>query len=135
MSNTTMRYFHDYVRAKRLERKLTLREFCRKAALDPSNWSRIERGVADPPKSIEMLSRLASVLEFSHEEFATLKDLALIESIPSGTETGRRRTGEIADSFYNGSRRKAYRGRVGPVVRNLGKEHLTQIGLQIQAHL
>lgn len=82
MSNTTMRYFHDYVRAKRLERKLTLREFCRKAALDPSNWSRIERGVADPPKSIEMLSRLASVLEFSQEEFATLKDLALIESIP-----------------------------------------------------
>ena len=88
MSNATMRYFHDYVRAKRLERKLTLREFCRKAALDPSNWSRIERGVADPPKSIEMLSRLASVLEFSHEEFATLKDMAIIVSIPPELRPG-----------------------------------------------
>jgi transcriptional regulator with XRE-family HTH domain len=80
--NPPMKYFHDYVKAKRLERKLTLREFCRKAALDPSNWSKIERGVADPPKSIEMLSRIATVLEFRQEELATLKDLALIEFIP-----------------------------------------------------
>lgn len=61
---------------------MTLRKFCRETELDPSNWSKIERGLADAPKSVEILSRIREVLDLPEEDFQTLKDLALIESIP-----------------------------------------------------
>ncbi len=61
---------------------MTLRKFCRETELDPSNWSKIERGLADAPKSAEILNRIREVLDLAEEDFQTLKDLALIESIP-----------------------------------------------------
>ena len=77
-----MKNFHQFVKEKRLEKEMTLRKFCRETELDPSNWSKIERGLADAPKSVEILSRIREVLDLPEEDFQTLKDLALIESIP-----------------------------------------------------
>ena len=54
--------FGVFVRDKRLARDLTLREFCRQAGEDPSNWSKIERGLLAPPQSTEKLTRIAHVL-------------------------------------------------------------------------
>jgi transcriptional regulator with XRE-family HTH domain len=54
--------FGEYVRNRRLNRDLTLREFCRQAGEDPSNWSKIERGMLPPPQDAKKLDQIAGVL-------------------------------------------------------------------------
>ena len=51
--------FSTTVKSLRLEKKLTLRDFCEQAGLDASNWSKVERGVNPPPGDVETLERLA----------------------------------------------------------------------------
>jgi transcriptional regulator with XRE-family HTH domain len=46
----------------RLARKQTLRQFCVEFGHDPSNWSKIERGVNPPPKDEATLIRWAADL-------------------------------------------------------------------------
>ena len=41
--------FGDFIKEKRINKEITLREFCRQLELDASNWSKIERGVMSPP--------------------------------------------------------------------------------------
>jgi len=77
-----MKQFHDFVKEKRKENELSLREFCRATELDPSNWSKIERGIAVPPKSSEVLTKIAEILNLSEDETYLLKDLALIGAFP-----------------------------------------------------
>jgi transcriptional regulator with XRE-family HTH domain len=51
--------FGDFIRDKRLARDLTLREFCRQTGEDPSNWSKVERGLLAPPQSTDKLNQIA----------------------------------------------------------------------------
>lgn len=41
-------YFGKYIKKLRLEKGLSLRTFCNNLKLDPSNWSKIERGRLKP---------------------------------------------------------------------------------------
>lgn len=77
--------FGEFIKNLRIQRRMTLREFCRLAKLDPSNWSRIERGLAPPPKSKSVLKGIAEILKVKEgsEENHTLFDLAAISHIPS----------------------------------------------------
>mgnify|MGYP001156524734 CR=1 FL=1 len=54
--------FGNYFKELRVRNKITLREFCAKNSFDPGNISKIERGLAPPPKSIDVLTRLAESL-------------------------------------------------------------------------
>ena len=65
--------FYDLLREKRLERRLTLREFCRRAEEDPANYSRIERGLRTPPND-DVLSRYAKVLGLEGDELQDFVD-------------------------------------------------------------
>ena len=80
-----MEAFGGYVKNLRLKKRLTLRDFCRKTEMDPSNWSKVERGLLPPPRSKEILERLARVLglEDNSEEFLALIDLAVIAHVPT----------------------------------------------------
>ena len=51
--------FNETVKSLRLQKRLTLRDFCYQAGLDPSNWSKVERGVNPPPGDVGLLERLA----------------------------------------------------------------------------
>lgn len=51
--------FSHTVKSLRLEKRLTLRDFCEQAGLDASNWSKVERGINPPPGDVETLERLA----------------------------------------------------------------------------
>jgi transcriptional regulator with XRE-family HTH domain len=51
--------FNETVKSLRLQKRLTLRDFCSQAGLDPSNWSKVERGVNPPPGDVGLLERLA----------------------------------------------------------------------------
>lgn len=79
-----MSTFGDFVKKMRIKNLLTLREFCRQANVDPSNWSKIERGLFPPPKSKQILQGIASILNLEEEteEYNTLFDLAAISYIP-----------------------------------------------------
>lgn len=76
--------FGAYIKQIRLQKRVTLREFCRITGIDPSNWSKIERGILLPPKSKKTLEEIAKVLkiEKESEEWYTLMDLAAIGYIP-----------------------------------------------------
>lgn len=51
--------FPELIKNLRIEKRLTLREFCQQIGFDPSNWSKIERGVNPPPGDIGFLEKLA----------------------------------------------------------------------------
>jgi len=74
--------FGALVKQKRLEQDVSLREFCRRIDEDPSNWSKVERGVANPPKSKEKLELIADVLGMAtgSDDKAKLFDFAAIDS-------------------------------------------------------
>ena len=76
--------FATFVRDARVSLGLTLREFCRRIELDPSNWSKIEREVNPPPQSVEILDRISATLLFEKDgdKYNTLKELAAVEFIP-----------------------------------------------------
>ncbi len=80
-----MKKFGEYIKDLRVEKEITLREFCKTVGLDPSNWSKIERGLLAPPKSKEILGQIASTLGLTENspEYNQLFDYAMIEFIPA----------------------------------------------------
>lgn len=77
MSTTSLK-FGDFAKDRRIAAGLTLRSFCRDAAMDPSNWSKIERGVLPPPDDPAFLERIADLLGLKPAERTELADLAAI---------------------------------------------------------
>lgn len=79
--------FGSLVRRLRGRMRLGLREFCVAFGTDPSNWSKVERGLLTPPEDDETLDRLAGVLgiEQGGAEWWQLRDLAFANrgKIPS----------------------------------------------------
>ena len=80
-----MTKFGEYIKILRIKERITLREFCRSAGIDPSNWSKIERGLMPPPKSKEVLESVRKAIGLKHnsEEYTTLKELAVIGHVPA----------------------------------------------------
>ena len=70
--------FGGYIKNKRLEKDLTLREFCRRLEEDASNWSKVERGVMGPPQDTGKLKKIAAILSIAEgsDEWKTLVDMA-----------------------------------------------------------
>ena len=55
--------FGEVFKEKRMNTGLTLRQFCEKHNLDAGNMSKMERGIAQPPKSEELLKKYAKLLK------------------------------------------------------------------------
>jgi transcriptional regulator with XRE-family HTH domain len=77
-----MTRFEEFVKERRQAAGLTLRQFCLMAHVDPSNWSKIERGLGEAPRSKEMLDRIADILLLNSSDRDSLRDLAIVASIP-----------------------------------------------------
>src|SRR4030042_2124269 len=75
--------FGEFVKEKRISLDMTLREFCRNLDEDPSNWSKIERGLMSPPKDEEKLKKIAKILKIKKN---TQDYLMLLDS--SKTDSG-----------------------------------------------
>jgi transcriptional regulator with XRE-family HTH domain len=73
--------FGDFVRARRAELGLPLRVFCEENEIDPSNWSKVERGRLAPPQG-EALGRYARALKLKKgsPEWFEFCDLASAET-------------------------------------------------------
>lgn len=57
--------FGELVKARRLELGLSLRAFCMRHNEDPSNWSKMERGLLRPPVDYTRLLQIAGYLELT----------------------------------------------------------------------
>jgi transcriptional regulator with XRE-family HTH domain len=70
--------FGDFVRTRREEKRVGLRQFCASLNFDPSRWSKVERGVLQPPSDESTLKGIAKLLsiKLNSDEWAMLKDLA-----------------------------------------------------------
>ena len=55
--------FGEFVRTKRIEVEWSLREFCKQAETDPSNWSKVERGILAVPDNRDFLESVAKLLK------------------------------------------------------------------------
>lgn len=74
--------FGSFIKELRTKQRVGLREFCLKNEIDPSNWSKMERGITAPPKSKEILNQIASYfkLKENSEDWNNLHDLAALEA-------------------------------------------------------
>ena len=70
--------FGDFIRDRRLQLRITLRDFCEKNNLDPGNVSRLERGMMPAPNSQDKLAHYAQALGIRRgtRNWATFMDLA-----------------------------------------------------------
>ena len=59
--------FGELVKDLRISQGKTLRQFCIEHEIDPSNWSKIERGVNPPPKDEKTLERWGKALGLNQE--------------------------------------------------------------------
>ena len=57
--------FGALLKRLRLNRGVTLREFCNRHGFDPGNYSRLERGVFNPPHDRQKLEQYARALGLS----------------------------------------------------------------------
>ena len=71
--------FSDTVKSLRLEKRLTLRDFCEQAGLDASNWSKVERGINPPPGDLETLERLANFFGLTGAKKLAFMDEAALQ--------------------------------------------------------
>ncbi|MEI7732386.1 MAG: helix-turn-helix transcriptional regulator [Verrucomicrobiota bacterium] len=71
--------FNETVKALRIQKRLTLRDFCEKVRVDPSNWSKVERGVNPPPGDIVFLERLAEFFGLAGAKKADFMDEAALQ--------------------------------------------------------
>ena len=71
--------FTEMVKAMRLKKRLTLRDFCDQVGLDASNWSKVERGINPPPGDVGVLERLAAFFELTGAERLEFMDQAALQ--------------------------------------------------------
>lgn len=71
--------FHDIVKGLRLKKRLTLRDFCDQVGIDPSNWSKVERGVNPPPGDVGVLEKLADFFDLLGDEKLRFMDQAALQ--------------------------------------------------------
>jgi len=78
MSN--LKKFGKDLKCLRIEKELSLREICKLADYDPSNWSKIERGIISPPSEEKTLRKWAKILGLPQKskEFQEFIDKAKI---------------------------------------------------------
>jgi transcriptional regulator with XRE-family HTH domain len=78
--NKNLQNFGAKLKKIRIEQGLSLREICRITNYDPSNWSKVERGVISPPSDEKVLSKWAKALRLKQntKEFQRFIDEARI---------------------------------------------------------
>lgn len=69
------REFGSLVKDLRMQRRMTLREFCRRTGFDPGNWSKIERGILQPTRKEEWITIVCSTLDLDIYECIVLESL------------------------------------------------------------
>lgn len=119
--------FGEFLKEKRLGQDLSLRKFCEKLNYDPSNWSKIERGLLPAPDEFELLSDICAILNFEakSDDWYELFDLAAIshKQIPQYVLNDERIL-EMLPAFYRAaSTGEMTEEKMGKLIELLKKVH------------
>lgn len=60
--NKNLQKFGQTLKDLRIKKELSLRDVCKETGYDPSNWSKIERGIISPPADEKTLTKWAQTL-------------------------------------------------------------------------
>lgn len=71
-------HFGSRVRELRLQKRLSLRQFCVESKQDPSNWSKIERGMIPPPTELAAVFQALGLTE-ADDTWHELSNAAFLE--------------------------------------------------------
>ncbi len=63
-----LKTFGKQLNILRIEKEYSLRDVCKLVNYDPSNWSKIERGLIAPPSDINVLRNWARILGIKDEK-------------------------------------------------------------------
>jgi transcriptional regulator with XRE-family HTH domain len=74
--------FGEFIKSIRARNRIGLREFCLNNGHDPSNWSKLERGVIHPPQKEAVLREWATQLGLGPgtEDWLKFFDLAALDA-------------------------------------------------------
>jgi transcriptional regulator with XRE-family HTH domain len=74
--------FGELIKERRINKGISLREFCKRVEIDASNWSKVERGLLAPPQDEERLRKIARALDikFGSALWKEMKDKANIDA-------------------------------------------------------
>lgn len=74
--------FGEFIKNRRNNLTLSLREFCKQLEEDASNWSKVERGILSPPQDEKKLKRIADILniDLNSRDWDMLTDYAKIDA-------------------------------------------------------
>lgn len=78
--------FHEFLKNLRVVRDVGMREFAHQIGMDVGNYSRIERGITNPPQKDEILIKIATTLGLNSEEKEKLLNLASLANGKIPTE-------------------------------------------------
>ena len=81
--------FGEFLKERRIARRLTLRQCAFELRWDASNWSKMERGITPAPKDLGEVSAWADFLQITGEDRQTFLDLAALSrnEIPADLAT------------------------------------------------
>jgi transcriptional regulator with XRE-family HTH domain len=70
--------FGELMKKLRMDKRLTLRDFCHANGFDPGNYSRLERGLFPPPQREDLLEKYATALGLQRgtDEWLNFFDIA-----------------------------------------------------------
>ena len=71
--------FHQSAKSLRLAKRLTLRDFCERVGLEPSNWSKVESGINPLPGDVALLERLADFFGLTGDQKLSFMDEAALQ--------------------------------------------------------
>ena len=74
--------YGEFVKEKRIQLGIGLRDFCRQIKFDPGNWVRVEGGKSCAPRSIKKLQRIAGVLNILADDMDEYYHLAARTFLP-----------------------------------------------------
>lgn len=70
--------FGSLLKELRIKKGLSLRDVCKETGYDPSNWSKIERGIISPPAEEKILTKWAMVLDLGQKKLREFIDEAKV---------------------------------------------------------
>jgi len=93
--------FGEFVRQLRIDREISLRQCCLDLEVDPSNWSKLERGLATPPKHGDILERWAAFFGLAADKRQEFFDLAALArgELPADVASDARALAALPDFF------------------------------------
>jgi transcriptional regulator with XRE-family HTH domain len=117
--------FGQLIKDLRIAKRLTLRQCCMELGTDPSNWSKMERGVSPPPKDLATLDRWAGFFAVGSERRQEFNDLASLarQEIPNDMANDEKVI-SLLPAFFRAVRGKELDGeRLGQFIEDLRGVH------------